>query len=103
MSDTDNHITIKLRPKAEEDLENIYQYSVNHWGYEQADKYIYELETNFRNLAQYRHIGRDCSYISPNLRAFYITPHIIYYKLISSGIAIVRILHESMDMEKHIR
>ncbi|HSC76179.1 MAG TPA: type II toxin-antitoxin system RelE/ParE family toxin [Pseudomonadales bacterium] len=93
--------TFKLRPKAEEDLENIYQYSIEHWGNTRADEYIREISTAFLTLAENPLLGRDCSDIRPEFRAFTVASHVVFYKPSNSGVAVVRVLHQSMDCQKY--
>lgn len=94
--------TFKLRPKADQDLQNIYTYSVEQWGTSRADKYIRDLETAFQKLAATHTLGRDCGHIHPNLRAYRVVSHVIFYKPAPFGIAVIRVLHKSMDEKRHI-
>ncbi len=94
--------TFKLRPKADHDLQKIYTYSVKQWGDSRAEQYIQDIETAFHTIAKKQMLGRDCDHISPSLRAFSVVSHIIFYKPDSFGIAIIRVLHKSMDEKHHI-
>jgi len=42
---------IHIKPKADEDLENIYLYSVEKFGLKRASQYIRDLEEAFHKLA----------------------------------------------------
>jgi toxin ParE1/3/4 len=92
----------KLRPIADKDLKNIYRYSTEKWGQVRADRYIIDIEKTFQNLAISNKQGRDCSHVRPNLRAFSVVSHVIFYKPTTYGIAVIRILHNSMDENRHI-
>lgn len=94
--------TYKLRPKAEEDLENIYQYSIEHWGNARADEYLREISSAFLMLAENPLLGRDCSDIRTGFRAFTLESHVVFYKPSGFGIAVVRVLHQSMDYQQHV-
>ena len=94
--------TFNLRPKAVQDLEEIYSYSVKEWGARHPDRYIRDIEIAFQNLANTDTLGRDCSYIRPKLRIFPVVSHLIFYKSTACGIAVIRVLHNSMDEEQHL-
>ena len=94
--------TFKLRPKAEEDLVGIYHYSAERWGDTRADEYIREISAAFLMLAANPLLGRDCSGIRPGFRAFAVESHIVFYKPSGFGVAVVRVLHQSMDCQGHL-
>ena len=48
----------RLRPKAEEDLENIYEYSYREFGSARADQYIRDLDAAFHKLAVEPSLGQ---------------------------------------------
>lgn len=92
----------QLYPKAVLDLENIYTYSVKEFGQSRAEEYIRSLEASFENLLKSPEVGRKCDYIRSKLRAYNVGSHIVFFKEISFGIVIIRILHKSMDFNRHI-
>jgi len=94
--------TFRLRPKADQDLQKIHTYSVKQWGDSRAEQYIEDIETAFHKITITPMLGRDCDHISPSLRAFSVVSHIIFYKPDSLGIAVIRVLHKSMDEKHHI-
>ena len=92
-----------LRPKAEQDLERIWHYTLDTWGDQQADTYIRQLNERFHMLADDPGIGRDCEYIRPAYRKYAVGQHVIFYRAVSDdAIEIVRILHERMDVERDL-
>jgi toxin ParE1/3/4 len=50
-------------------------------------------------LAQFPDMGRSRKELSEELRSFPIKPYIIFYKRMGNYIEIVRILHQSRDIE----
>ncbi len=93
---------IHLTKKAQKDLEDIYIYSFKEWGEKQADKYFEELDNSInKTLLQNPKIGVACDYIRSGYRQYQINEHLIFYKLTSKKIYIVRLLHKSMKFEKH--
>jgi len=95
--------TIKLRPRAEDDLTKIHLYTRREWGVSKANAYIREIHQAFLTLANHRTAGRDRSEVRPGLRSFSIGSHVIFYQSLSSGVLVVRILHQMMDYERHLR
>ncbi len=92
----------RLRPKAEQDLEKIYEYSVQEFGIERAAQYIRDLNDAFNRLASDSSLGRNYDFVRPNLLAFNIVSHVIFFKPSSFGITILRVLHRSMDYGRHL-
>jgi toxin ParE1/3/4 len=50
-------------------------------------------------LAQFPEMGRSRKELAEELRSFPIKPYIIFYKRMETYIGIVRILHQSRDIE----
>ena len=90
-----------LRPKARKDLEDIWSYTYETWGKDQADSYIHDLDSGFRALAVNPKKGRPCDDIREGYRKHFVGKHIIFYRMAKKGIEIVRILHQRMDPERH--
>ena len=93
--------TFKLRPKAEDDLVKIYQYSVQEWGDVRAEEYLRDINSSFMLLVTNPMLGRDCNYIRPTLRALNVESHVIFYKPTTYGVAIIRVLFKAMDYQRH--
>lgn len=92
-----------LRPKAIEDLEQIWHYTLNTWGNPQANTYIRQLSDGIHLLANEPDIGQNCDYIRPGYRKYPINRHVIFYRAIAvDEIEVVRILHERMDVNRHL-
>ncbi|WP_166302000.1 type II toxin-antitoxin system RelE/ParE family toxin [Photorhabdus cinerea] len=49
-----------------------------------------------------KNLARNYSHIRLGLKAFPVASHIIFFRLIANGIIIVRVLHKSMDYQRHI-
>ncbi|RBO83449.1 type II toxin-antitoxin system RelE/ParE family toxin [Marinomonas aquiplantarum] len=87
---------------AEQDLIDIYLYTAQTWGRKQADVYSAGIEQSINRLADSPNIGRACNEIKTSYRRFEHKYHTIFYRQRQTGILIVRILHESMDIRHHI-
>ncbi len=92
----------KLSKEAENDIANIYEYGIEHFGILQAQKYLLEIHDIFQTLADNPDMGRDSSEFVSSLKRFNYKAHMIFYLTSSSGIFIVRTLHHSMDYKSHL-
>ncbi|MDI7776505.1 type II toxin-antitoxin system RelE/ParE family toxin [Asticcacaulis sp. EMRT-3] len=90
----------RFRPAAEADLELIWLYGYQLWSAAQADRYIINLYAILDDLVALRIKGRDAAGF-PGYLKYPVGSHMIYFKP-SGFIDIVRILHQSMDVEKHL-
>lgn len=88
--------------KAEIDLEKIYYYTLKNWGLKQAVQYQNELFSATEYLLQHPEYGKKYSF-SP-IATYYTqkNKHLIFYRIENKTIFIVRILHQSMDIQSII-
>lgn len=92
----------RLAPAAERDLENIWLYTWQQWGPEQADRYIDTLTGAFTELAQAPLSFPACDTIRPGYRRRTVERHTVYYRVADYGVAIIRILHHRMDAPRNL-
>ncbi len=92
----------RLRPKAAQDLEQIYRYSIQEFGNERIERYIRDLNDAFSKLANEPNLGRDYDFVRSNLSAFNVVSHVIFFEISNPGITILRVLHRSMDYGRHL-
>ena len=89
-----------LTEKAKSDLKDISRFTEKRWGRDQRNNYLTLFDNSFRQLAANPSIGRDCSEIKPGYQKFPTGSHVIYFRSKSASlIEIVRVLHESMDVD----
>ena len=92
---------LRLSPRAETDLEAIYDYTVEHWSVRQAISYLKGLEVTLIGLASGRRIGRDAEFDNGMMKVIH-DSHVVYYLITDLDINVVRILHTSMDAPRHL-
>lgn len=92
----------KFTKEADKDIVNIHEYTIINFGYKQALKYSRNLYNKIESLANKEVQGRRVSFIKKNLRKLEVGSHIVLYKEKVDSILIVRILHNSMDVKRHI-
>ena len=89
-----------LTEVAKSDLKNIARFTQKRWGLEQRNKYLKTLDDCFHQLASNPATGRACNEIKVGYYKFPTGSHMIFYrKKTDLKIQIVRVLHESMDIE----
>ena len=86
---------------ADEDLEDIFDYTTTEFGLEQAEKYLNEIEDVFQNLLLNPELGKTRNEIKEGLYSFPKDNHIIFYRILENNIRIVRVLHGSRDIPKY--
>jgi len=84
------------------DLAEIYVYSYRSFGEAQADAYYGDLSGCLRMLADNPRLGRPAGTRHQELLRHAHAGHVIYYLIEDAGIFVVRVLHHSMDSERHI-
>lgn len=91
----------RLSPAAQRDLADIWRYTNKQWGTEQANRYTLGLRAMCAKLADAPQQGQSCAHIRPRYRRRGTEHHMIYFQQTSYGVAIIRILHQRMDVNRH--
>lgn len=92
----------RLAPKAREDMEAVWLYSLTAWGAEQTDRYIDDLTEAFAFLANSPKAGTACDNIRQSYRRYPVLRHVMYYRETAYGIEIMRALHDRMLASRHL-
>ncbi len=95
-----NLIKTKL---AEEDLIAIWMYTYQEWGERQADLYLDDLNEAFMRIVRFPEIARERTELSPPARIHPHKHHLVVYTFDESNITIIRVLHESMNIDDHLQ
>jgi toxin ParE1/3/4 len=82
----------RLSEKADEDLSQLYEYGVIHYGQDRADRYYDGLIERFEQLAENPRLYPAVDHIRPGYRRSVYGRHSIYYRIDQDEIVIVRIL-----------
>ena len=91
-----------LSPRAQRDLDEIWDYTAATWGVEQAENYIRLLQRAIESVAGDPRKGRPCDEVRAGYRKYHAGSHMLLYRNAKAGIDIVRILHSRMDFEQHL-
>ncbi len=91
-----------LSAESEQDIIDIYLYSIEHFGLSRADEYIADLYERFSAIAADPEIGKSCDDVVQGLRRMRCTSHVIYYRLRTRDVFVLRLLHARMDPGRHL-
>ncbi|WP_118785097.1 type II toxin-antitoxin system RelE/ParE family toxin [Haemophilus haemolyticus] len=91
---------LQVLPAAEEDLEAIFAYGVESFGFDRAFAFLEKFQRAFSLLCEFD-LGSvfDDFSIDIELRRYVVEGYVIFFKRTSDFITIVRVLHGSQDVE----
>jgi len=93
--------TYSIRALARTDLEEIWLFTFEEWGLEQADKYLNSLFSRFEWLSRNSYTGKDREDIKNGYFCFPEGMHLVFYTMTEYGIDIIGIPHQNMDVGSH--
>jgi toxin ParE1/3/4 len=93
---------VEFRPRARIDLAEIYRYSRDTFGEDQADVYFAGIEQISGQLASGVRSGKPSTFRPKTFQTYHHQSHVIVFVKIPDGIRVVRILHDLMDYLKHM-
>ena len=93
-------LQVEISLTAVRDLEDIFDYTQQSYGEDQALKYVSSFDDVFDTLTGNPELGRDRTEIREGLRSIPKEQHIVFYRILENRIRIVRILHASKDLPR---
>ena len=91
-----------ISPRAQADIEDIWDYTAERWRDDQAARYIRALQAAIETIAADPQRGRSCEQIRAGYRKYSAGSHVIFFRMSAGGIDAVRVLHQRMDFERHL-
>lgn len=91
-----------LTNKAYNDLKDIARYTQETWGVSQRDAYLAKIDDAFHQIAANKHLGRKCDHIKKGYFSYHVGRHLVFYRVEEKMIVVVRVLHQSMDVESQL-
>ena len=91
-----------LSPAARADLEEIWDYTADRWGEAQAERYTNDIRAACQALADGTEHGRSAEDVRAGYRKLAVGSHVMYVRVRSGTVEIVRILHRRMDVARRI-
>ena len=93
---------LNYSPKAERDLGEIWTYTAKRWSNQQADTYLTQILDALDNVAAGRLVGTPAPAVRPGYRRLLIGAHVAFYEETDAKVTVIRILHQSMDRDRHL-
>ncbi|WP_368758806.1 type II toxin-antitoxin system RelE/ParE family toxin [Klebsiella oxytoca] len=93
--------TVKLTPKASQDMEDIWYYSCRHFGEDQADRYVNQISGIFHVLSE-NNIGTPRPELGEYICALPVERHMIYFLQTDYDIIVIRVLSQHQDAGRHL-
>lgn len=87
---------------AEADLIGIWVYSFETWSEAQADRYLDALELGIRKLAEKPTDGDQRDALRAGYWSKKLEHHVVFYTFTHDEVRIRRVLHEVMDVGRHL-
>ena len=81
------------------DIQNIFDYTTEHWGYAQAESYVSKLYEDFQKIADKIELGKLRKERSDPFLMYPSGKHYIVYEPYKDGIIIITILHQVRNIE----
>ena len=94
-------MTLTFSPAAAADIGAIWDYTADTWGMDQADRYVDDIRAACTALASGERVGRKVDVRDGYLK-YPVGRHLIFYRQNRPGIVVIRVLHQSMDVERHL-
>ena len=92
---------VAFSPAAEADLGEIWDYSADRWGPDQADDYIDAIRDACDALARGTKHGRPAE-VLPDFQKCLCGSHVIYFLDYPDHLDVIRVLHQRQDVERHL-
>jgi len=93
---------LRISGPAKDDLIAIGKYSEQMWGADQKRKYLDGIKQSLKSLAQNPALGIHRDEVDQGLRSHPVERHMVFYRESVNEVIVVRILHQSMDVERNI-
>jgi toxin ParE1/3/4 len=94
--------SLVVSPRARGDLDDIWDYGVERWGIDQAERYLREMWHDRERAAKDPRRGQPCDDIRASYFRLKVGFRVAFYRLTTEGIDVVRILHGRRDFERHL-
>lgn len=91
-----------LTPAAQADLADIWDYGEAQWGADRAEDYIRQIQRAMETVARDPRRGRPCGEIREAYLKFGVGSHLLFFRRRADQVEIVRILHQRMDIDRHL-
>ncbi|MEO1335995.1 MAG: type II toxin-antitoxin system RelE/ParE family toxin [Myxococcota bacterium] len=91
-----------ISARAEDDLREIWLWSYNQFGEDQADRYLDQLDEGLQRCGLEPHRGKSRDALRSGYWSKVVRKHIAFYTFTDDQVVIQRVLHGSMDPQRHV-
>lgn len=92
-----------LSPAARDDLEQIWDCTAERWGQDQAERYVLAIRDTCQELAANKRQSRPAGDIRAGYRKAQVGSPILFFRRTDGGpLVVVHILHQRMNMLRHL-
>jgi toxin ParE1/3/4 len=93
-------LALFLTSEAIDDIQDIFQFTLETWGEKQACYYKDKIDNTFKLIQNNPEIGRRKDNYFVGCYCFAVEKHIVFYRIKDQSIQVVRLLHSSRDIER---
>ena len=93
----------RLTPRAQRDFDEIWIYSKAKWGARRAVAYLRDIRITIAMVASNPDLSPTNDDLPDGYRQRASGSHLIFYRRRDKFIEIVRVLHQNMDVDSHLR
>jgi toxin ParE1/3/4 len=93
---------LALSRGARRDLKNIARYSEREWGAPRKTQYMAAIRERLAALLHRPAIGATREDLGLDYRCVPVGRHVIFYRIASDDVLVVRVLHQRMDVRLHL-
>lgn len=93
---------IRLTPAAQSDLSSIWDFTLDRWDNDQAERYIREIQGTIERVAAGPEQGQDRGDIRPGYRSYEVRSHTVFYVVRDDSVDVIRTLHHRMDPSRNL-
>ena len=91
-----------LSPNAARSIAEIYKYTIEKFGERQVRRYLENFRDRFSFLVGNPLLGKKRNDLKHSYYSYFEGSHTIYYKILGENIAIIDVLHQSMEPRHHL-
>ena len=95
--------SVKYARRANTDLEDITDYTAQTWGVKQAKKYNKSIRSMIQSIARGEDTLQALNVQRANIYQARVNRHLIIFEQSVEEIRIIRVLHEAMDIPRHLK
>lgn len=93
---------IRYTRRAVGDLESIADYTGGNWGAAKAKQYLSEIRSHIADIADDKAFYQPLPVSRANIFKSKVNRHFVIFELAENQVSVLRILHEAMDIPRHI-